>query len=89
MKQKKPPTAAQVLDAIREAAARCRRQKEEKKKADEARFAREYRRAKAPAKLNTSIVNPVHLPCEHRVCMCNVNGFCGHRECPTNKRIIP
>lgn len=91
MKKKKRPTAAQVLDAIREAAAKLRRDKEEKQK----KAQREYRkkikdaRSTAPAKLYTSIVNPVHLPCEHRVCMCNVNSYCGHRECPTGKRIVP
>lgn len=31
----------------------------------------------------------VHIPCANTVCMKNVNGWCGHRTCPTVRQIIP
>lgn len=111
MTRKRRPTAVEVLDAIREAAARLRRQKEEARQqaikaaersrrileANEKAKAKTKQKRKRKPKEEPFTIDPsrlqlkntVNLPCEHRVCMCNVNGFCGHRECPTGQRIIP
>lgn len=112
--QKRRPTAVEVLDAIREAAARLRRQKEEarqqaikaaersrrileanekaKGKPEQKQKRKKRKRKEEPFTIDPSrlqLKNAVNLPCEHRVCMCNVNGYCGHRTCPTGQRIIP